>query len=239
MWPKLNEARRRVVSIEKDSVNDHGKYRYVSAEAMIAKTRQVMVELGLLFVRDEVNLRHAEGVPYIQQVFCLTDVESGESKTISMDLPCPARKGTPEDKAAMAAMTSGLNYAIRDLLMISRGREDQVEQYNDEQYDPAAKPENPVFDQAKKLFAPADVVLDTRETPSDQDLARLRKILDSGVAGEGAEDRWLRGAEAYMRASSIEKHYTSLDEIPSAIAAKIIDRYKADYLKWAASKEAA
>jgi hypothetical protein len=212
----------------------------VSAEAMIAKTRQVMVELGLVFMRDECVLKTTEGgVPYIVQEFILTDVESGEQTRVGMDLPCPARKGMPEDKAVMAAMTSGINYALRDLLMISRGREDQIEAYDDARYEPKPKAEHPVVEQAKRLFAPAEVVLDTRETPSDLDLSRLRKILESGVAGEGAEERWLRGAEAYMKARDVEKSYDSLDQIPAAIAAKIIDRYKADYVKWAASKEAA
>jgi hypothetical protein len=238
-----------VVSIEKDSRNQHGGYDYVSAEAMIAKTRQVMHDVGLVLVRDEASVQHLdEGLLVLKQEFRLVDVVDGASWTFFLDMPCPARKGMPEDKAVMAAMTSSLNYAIRDVMMVSRGREDQIEAIEDRDEQAGAEAAQPaparmtgaqIVDKAKKMFAPADVVLDTRETVSEADMARLRKILSSGIAGEGAEERWLRGAEAFVKARGIEREYTSLAEIPSAVAAKIIARYVAEYMEWAKSKEAA
>ena len=140
-------------------------------------------------------------------------------------------------------MTTGLNYAIRDLLMVSRGREDQVDAFNDKDFDPNAKNNarlDAAVESAKEIFAPAEKVIDTREVVSAEDLGRLRKILESGVAGNGAEQRWLTSAAAYVKSSTgVERTYTSLEEIPAVCAAKIIERYKPDYIEWAKRKEAA
>lgn len=232
-----------MVAIEKDSRNQHGNYDYVSAEAMIAKTRAAMLELGLVLYRESAEIVHIGGVPVLRQDYLLIDTETDQSVGFRQDLPCPERKGTPADKAALASMTTGLNYAIRDLLMVSRGREDQVDAFNDKDFDPHAK-NNAKLDaavaSAKEIFAPAEKVIDTREVVSAEDLGRLRKILESGVAGNGAEQRWLTSAAAYVKSSTgVERTYTSLEEIPAVCAAKIIERYKPDYIEWAKRKEAA
>jgi len=205
---------------------------------MIAKTRQVMIDLGLVLTREESGVCMAGELVVLHQDFCLRDADSEEVWRFSVDMPCPARKGMPEDKAVMAAMTSSLNYAIRDVMMVSRGREDQIEAIED--HEDAAKPAprlpsrgDAVVEKAKRLFAPADVVLDTRESASEEDLVRLHKILESGIAGDGALDRWLRGAEAFVKARGVERTYDKLADIPSAVAAKIIARYAAEYVQWA------
>jgi len=228
-----------VVAIEKDSRNQHGGYDYVSAEAMIGKTRQAMLELGLVLYRESAEIVEVAGIPVLRQDYLLVDTETDQNVGFRQDLPCPARKGMPEDKAAMAALTSGLNYAIRDLLMVSRGREDQIEAINDNGYDPSKL--DKAVSAAQEIFA-ADVVADTRDVISPEDLGRLRKILESGVAGGGAEQRWLKAAAAWVKSNMmIDREYTDLAEIPAACAAKIITRYKPDYIAWvnAQSKEAA
>lgn len=228
-----------MVSIEKDSRNQHGNYDYVSAEAMIAKTRAAMLELGLVLYRESAEIVEVANIPVVRQDYIVVDSETGETIAFRQDLPCPERKGTPADKAALASMTTGLNYAIRDLLMVSRGREDQVDAFNDKDFDPHAKLDSAVAS-AKEIFAPADTVMDTRDIVSAENLGRLRKILESGVAGVGAEQRWLQSSAAFVKSSTgVERTYTSLDEIPAACAAKIVERYKPDYIEWAKRKEAA
>ncbi len=149
-----------MVAIEKDSRNQHGGYDYVSAEAMIGKTRQAMLELGLVLYRESAEIVEVAGIQVLRQDYLLVDTETDQNVGFRQDLPCPARKGMPEDKAAMAALTSGLNYAIRDLLMVSRGREDQIEAINDNGYDPSKL--DKAVSAAQEIFA-ADVVADTRD----------------------------------------------------------------------------
>lgn len=199
---------------------------------MISKTRPIMLELGLVFYRESATIEDVCGCLVLRGQFACVDVESDQAYRFSMDLPCPPRKGMPEDKAAMSALTSQLNYALRDLLMVSRGREDQIEAIDDRAYDPS---------QARVAHAQnvldADVVADTRATGVAEILGRMAK---SPVTPDDAETMWVKSANDWIKKNFDGDGRTvrSLDEIPDQFAEMIVAKYKADYESWR-RKEAA
>lgn len=193
---------------------------------MIAKTRAVMLELGLVLFRGSAEVVDVAGMHVLRQSYELMDVDSEASISFTQDIPCPERKGMPADKSVLASLTTGLNYALRDLLMLSRGREDQIDAIDDEQFDPARRGQE-VVDAALRIMAPADVASDSRVKPGEDEMSRLRRIIASGEAGEGAEQRWLEGASAWMQKNhGIDRKFDDLSQIPSEVARVILARYE-------------
>jgi hypothetical protein len=245
LWPKLAECRRRVISIEKDSRNQHGGYDYVSAEAMISKTRAAMLEHGLVFYRDDASLVDMAGVLVLKQRFCLIDADSYQSHTFVMDLPCPARKGMPEDKAVMAALTSGLNYAIRDLLMVSRGREDQIEALNDAGFDPGKAPPAPpepargpkqgFTPGSKKNHYHAANVEDQGSPLTEFELRILKEFIPAiHERGDGCFGLWMSSASKWWSQKHIgeTRVFSSVDELPPEFARAVIRHFQPEIQQW-------
>jgi hypothetical protein len=243
LWARLAECRRRVVAIEKDSRNAHGGYDYVSAEAMISKTRAVMLDLGLVFYRDDASLADVAGVLTLRQRFCLINADTGESHTFNMDLPAPPRKGMPEDKAVMAALTSGLNYAIRDLLMVSRGREDQIEAINDVGFDPEKRPAPSQERGPKQGFVQgsrfnhyhAEQVEDQKSPLTDFELRILKEFIPAiHERGEGCISLWMNSASKWwaQRNNGEERSFNSVDELPPEFARAVIRHFQPEISKW-------
>ena len=231
----MSEVRRRVVAIEKDSKNQHGGYDYVSAEAMISKTRSAMLDVGLVFARKSGVIEDVGGCLILRGEFVVIDTDYGEAFTFSLDLPCPPRKGMPEDKAAMAALTSSVNYALRDLLMVSRGREDQIEA-SDESRNPREVQVDVIAESLNM-----EVAADTRTSGTNLD--RLKKLAASPVTPDNAEQMWIDAANQWIKKNIDDyggkgRTVTSLDGIPDQFAEIVIEKYREDYLAYM-RKEAA
>jgi len=54
-----------------------------------------------------------------------------------IEFPAIEKKGTPADKAVAAALTTSLNYFLRDLLMIPRSEEFDMDKTDDTSYLPS------------------------------------------------------------------------------------------------------
>lgn len=139
--PALNKAlaaaQKRAEAVEKDATNSFHKYRYASAEAIIAEARAALAEEGLAVMpvstdRDPAQPDHVwkgEGadafidVPRrIRAVYLLLH-ESGEEREFYFTTPVIPEKGRPEDKAEFGSRTENLGYALRDLLLLPRVQE--------------------------------------------------------------------------------------------------------------------
>jgi hypothetical protein len=135
----LFAAQQAIGSVGKSSRNDFHKYAYVSAESMIAACRPVLHENGLLVQRDAFMVDMAEG--RLENSFTVKHLPSGESRGYSFPWPFIAEKGRPIDKALAGALTVSMNYFLRDLLLVPRMDESEMDRRDDRDYEPPpAKP---------------------------------------------------------------------------------------------------
>jgi hypothetical protein len=201
---------------------------------MIRKTRSVLLELGLLFVRTHANVEGSNGELVLRQRFVIADCDDASSVMhLELDIPFSARKGTPEDKSALAAMTSGLNYAIRDLLMIARGGADEIDQFDDSEYEPKRKTIDSAVAETQKVFGEAPITFDGRIQPTKEEVSILLAIADSPLPPRDAIRTWLDSAAKYTeKQTGFPVKYESLADIPREFAQKILDRYQKQFDAW-------
>jgi hypothetical protein len=133
----LFEAQQAIDGVGKSSRNDFHKYQYVSAESMLAQCRPVLHSAGLLIRRDSFTVDCDAGT--MNSAFTVTHVASNESRTFQFPWAFSAQKERPMDKAIAGALTTSLNYWLRDLLMIPRMDENEMDRRNDREFDPAPK----------------------------------------------------------------------------------------------------
>ncbi|HEU4366785.1 MAG TPA: ERF family protein, partial [Methylomirabilota bacterium] len=129
--PALNKAlaaaQRRAQAVEKDATNAFHKYKYASAESLIAEAREALAAEGLAVFplsidRDPGQPGHAwageKGDEFIEvprRILAryLLLHESGEEREFSSSVPVIPEKGRPEDKAEFGSRTENLGYALR------------------------------------------------------------------------------------------------------------------------------
>ncbi len=121
LYTALLEAQRSLTSVHKDAKNDWGKYGYTSAEEMISQCRKALIDSGLCLARTNWSLAESK----VHSHFCLTHAESGEHLEFGNEMLVVSSKNP--DKSVLAALTTSLNYALRDLLLIPRVDEKQPE----------------------------------------------------------------------------------------------------------------
>ena len=115
----LLSAQKAVSNVGKDSKNSFANYDYTSAEAMITQCRKALHKSGLAFARLRWEMKGNElGISVISQ-YSLTHAESGETLEMMNEMIVPPNQ-KQLDKAVLAALTTGLNYTLRDMLMIPR-----------------------------------------------------------------------------------------------------------------------
>lgn len=110
-------------AVAHDAVNQHHKYRYTSAEAILREARVAMAANGLALIPldQTVNGHEREGpdrYELVQQRLLVH--ESGESVVCRSAWPIMPDRGRPLDKATAAADTLSLAYFLRDLLQMPR-----------------------------------------------------------------------------------------------------------------------
>ncbi|MEM1026628.1 MAG: ERF family protein [Planctomycetota bacterium] len=187
----LLAAQRAMPAIGRDGHNAHAGYDYTSADAWIAAARTVLHDHGLMMRRDGYSLNPWGDRLLIEATFTLTHVQSGQSLRLKHALPAEARKGTPIDKATLAGLTSLWGYALRDLLMVSRGDSVELDAIDDTQHDPATRrPSRKHFIDrlvARGLGRDAarDVVKDFADgltaDPTAEQLSAFTEDIDAGV----------------------------------------------------------
>lgn len=121
LWAALMLAQQSLNAVQKDAKNDWGKYGYTSAEQMISECRKALLGSGLVFARTNWSLIEDK----VSSYFILVHPESGETLEFGNEMLVVASKNP--DKSILAALTTVMNYALRDLLLIPRVDERQPE----------------------------------------------------------------------------------------------------------------
>jgi hypothetical protein len=134
----LAKAQAQAQGVEKGSVNTFHRYKYASAEDVIAVSREALAGTGLAFVCTSATV--AWGEPAVLTCRYALIHESGASLEITSETPVIPEKGRPEDKAVATAKTYDLGYALRGLLLLPRVEEGaDADQRDDRHREPRAR----------------------------------------------------------------------------------------------------
>lgn len=124
--------------VEKDARNKFHSYNYVSAEAMIADSKEILAAHGLALAPSgfelgenpniKITASSKNGPTEFSCAGILTSHwtvfhEAGETMQIHTQWPVVPESGRPLDKAVAAARTASLSYLLRDLLQLPRVEE--------------------------------------------------------------------------------------------------------------------
>jgi len=123
----LLKAQAEVGGVAKDGRNSHQKYDYVSAEQQLAHAGPVLRRNGLVFCQSGITIKNISVTDTLvmEAEYQLSHPESGASRTFTKQIPIAGRGDLM--KASLAAQTTLLNYAMRDLLLIPRGEQYEVD----------------------------------------------------------------------------------------------------------------
>ena len=122
----LLKAQAEVGGVAKDGRNSHQKYDYVSAEQQLAHAGPVLRRNGLVFSQTSITIINSGADHLVMDAeYQLSHPDSGQSRCFNKQLPIAGRGDL--GKAALAAQTTLLNYALRDLLLIPRGEQFEVD----------------------------------------------------------------------------------------------------------------
>ena len=125
---RLVAAQMAMARVTKDSRVAFGnqRYAYTSAEDMIGACREALLSAGLALIRTWDISHIAEHGAFVVSDFVLC--WDGGSHEIGVRVPFPivSQGGKGDDKALATALTSGLGYFLRDLLLVPK--EDDAQQ---------------------------------------------------------------------------------------------------------------
>ena len=132
----LLAAQKALPSVGKDAKNSFHHYAYVSAEAMIGACRDALHGAGLTVRRAGWKYDGSVEGGIVNSTFVLTHGPTGESVSDEIAWICVPEKGRPIDKAMAGALTSSLGYYLRDLLLVPREDESEMDRRDDRTYEP-------------------------------------------------------------------------------------------------------
>ncbi len=135
----LLAAQRALPSVGKDSQFKAGSYgyAYTSSETMIAACREVLHGAGLTLRRAGWKFDGTpEGGGLVTSQFILTHASTGESVADEVAWVAVPRGQQPIDKAVAGALTASLGYYLRDLLLVPREDENEMDKRDDSAYQP-------------------------------------------------------------------------------------------------------
>lgn len=135
----LLAAQQALPSVGKDSQfksQSYG-YAYTSSETMIAACRAVLHGAGLTLRRAGWKFQGTpEGGGLVTSQFILTHAPTGESVADEVAWVAVPRGQQPIDKAVAGALTASLGYYLRDLLLVPREDENEMDRRDDSAYQP-------------------------------------------------------------------------------------------------------
>ena len=132
----LLAAQKALPSVGKDAKNSFHHYAYVSAEAMIGACRDALHGAGLTVRRAGWKFDGTPDGGIVNSTFVMTHGPTGESVSDEIAWICVPEKGRPIDKAMAGALTSSLGYYLRDLLLVPREDESEMDRRDDRTYEP-------------------------------------------------------------------------------------------------------
>jgi hypothetical protein len=144
----LATARERCRAVAKSSENTFHKYKYASADAIIAEATEAMNGTGLSLVPLSKRVRTVSVGTFAYHEYDLRFLlihTSGESIPLEFSWPICVDKGRPLDRATATADTTSLAYALRGLLLMPRvDPHDEMDSRDDR----PAEPPPPVIEPA-------------------------------------------------------------------------------------------
>jgi len=134
----LVAAQKQMKPVTKDSTNAFHRYQYASAEDVITAARVALNGAGLALVRSWRIESNEMGIwlhSHFQLIFegSPMPIDLGDSTNA---FPIIEDKGRPLDKALAGALTTSLAYYLRDLLLIPKQDENQVDKRDDTRHIP-------------------------------------------------------------------------------------------------------
>jgi len=143
-------AQKEIKAVGKDATNSFHRYSYVSGDGMVEAARDALHKHGLTVTGSKENGLDLMTDPPLASIGYVLRHESGEQCEFHYIMPVIQEKGRPLDKALLGARTTCLSYFLRDLLLIPRVDEDEIERRNDLAKEPVAvapaKPVEPLGD---------------------------------------------------------------------------------------------
>jgi hypothetical protein len=198
IWVALHKAQQSVTAVGKGSKNDYHGYSYTSAEEMLTACRKALHDNGLVAYRLSWKLVQLETGSTVLSHFCVATANgTGEEDSLTAHVEYPAipGNGRPLDKAVSAALTTSFSYWLRDLLMLPRLDDVEVDTRDDRNYNHEKNEatslayrirENATNSQLEKIEAslePMYGVKKLEEVPS----ATLKAMYDKIERTKGAE----------------------------------------------------
>lgn len=157
LYKALLDAQKDVQEVAKADYNEFANFAYASAEDILREARKVLNSHGLVARRGSWTIAEEER-PKMEFViimdFILAHPESGGMITDKFPFPAVIMKGAPLDKAVAKALTSGLAYWLRDLLLIPRVDE-EMNTRDDSAYTPPKRSSGTKARQKKETTAQA------------------------------------------------------------------------------------
>lgn len=139
----LVKAQTEARAVEKTAYNQHHKFNYASADAMIAEGRIALATAGLSLVTlgwkfEPGAIGDAPGRVVVRYMLTHTSGQALSWESSTFVVP---GKGRPEDKAEFGAVTENLGYTLRGLLLLPRVEEGaNVSGRDDRSYEPRQAP---------------------------------------------------------------------------------------------------
>lgn len=160
LYKALVAAQRAAMAVGKDAENTYHKYKYASAEAVIAEARGALNGAGLALTLLSWD-RHLPAVgdhPHTRiEVHYRLLHEEGVALDLSASSYVIPEKGRPADKAEAGALTTNLSYVLRTLLLLPREDEGtSPDTRDDRNFEPQRLAPQPAAD-PKPARVPADV----------------------------------------------------------------------------------
>ena len=210
----LVAAQQQAQAVAKSSENTFHRYKYASAEALIAEAREALANHGLAVMPLEwavVPVTDIAGVASKVVVTYLLLHEAGASVTAKCETSILPEKGRPQDKAEATALTYNLGYYLRGLLLLPRedpalsvdGRDDRHDSNpkssptgspNSAQSSPKASSSKPAAQPTE--YSVAAAISDIQAASSVADLGAIR----AKAKAAGLVDESVRAAYAARQA---------------------------------------
>jgi hypothetical protein len=128
IYDKLHKAQKGLQAVGKGSNNSYHGYSYTSAEDMLKACRTALLDAGLVCMRRSWRVMEICGTTYVESEVWIYNTgakpkegdETAQHLTSTFVYPVCPGNGRPIDKAVSAALTTGLSYWLRDLLLLPR-----------------------------------------------------------------------------------------------------------------------
>ncbi len=141
LFAALAAAQASIQAVGKDGKNNHQNYAYTTSEAVIDAARVALAPQGLAAFRVRYDIPDKGSNDFaIHSVYMLVHSSGASMDFTNIWIASPG-KGRPDDKAMAGALTTGLAYWLRDLLLIPRKDDAEADQRDDRNFSPSFRPQ--------------------------------------------------------------------------------------------------